>query len=102
MAEKGETVKFKNYTRKIKSPFTISAYFESILISENNGKQNSDDSYVNNHQNHVGWSYVFKSVCVNDKCSKPFKLYLGQDAAHKFIISMTKESKYFRRVIKKF
>ena len=53
MPQKGETVKFKNYTRKIKSPFTISAYFESILISENNGKRNSDESYVNNHQNHV-------------------------------------------------
>ena len=38
MAQKGETVKFKNYTRKIKSPFMIYSDFESILVPENNGK----------------------------------------------------------------
>ena len=32
MAKKGKTVTFKNYTRKIKSPFTIYADFESILV----------------------------------------------------------------------
>ena len=36
--KKREFVKFKNYERKIKSPFIISADFESILVPENNGK----------------------------------------------------------------
>ena len=35
MAKKGETVKIKNYTRKIKSPFKVYADFESILAHEN-------------------------------------------------------------------
>ena len=42
MAKKGETVKFKNYTRKIKSPFMIYADFESILVLAN-----PDKSYTN-------------------------------------------------------
>ena len=35
---------FKNYERKIKSPFMIYADFESILVPEDNGKKNLEDS----------------------------------------------------------
>ena len=38
--KKGEYVKFKNFERKIKSQFISYADFESILVSEDNGKQN--------------------------------------------------------------
>ena len=31
----------------------ISADFESILMSEDNGKQNPNDSYTNKYQKHV-------------------------------------------------
>ena len=34
MPKKGKYVKFKNYERKIKSPFIIYAGFESILVPE--------------------------------------------------------------------
>ena len=41
--KKGEYVKFKNYERKIKSPFMMYVNFKSILMSEkNNEKQNPD------------------------------------------------------------
>ena len=40
MPEKGEHVKFKNFERKIKSPFMIYADFESNLVPEDNRKQN--------------------------------------------------------------
>ena len=39
MPKKGEFVKIKNYEREIKSPFTIYADFESILVPEDNRKQ---------------------------------------------------------------
>ena len=39
MSKKGEYVKFKNYERKIKSPFIIYVGFESILVPEDNLKQ---------------------------------------------------------------
>ena len=44
MSKKGEYVKFKNFERKIKSPFIIHADFESILVPENNIKQNPNES----------------------------------------------------------
>ena len=38
MPKKGEFVQFKNYQRKIKSPFIIYADFESILVPKMEGK----------------------------------------------------------------
>ena len=43
---------------------------------------------------------VFKLVCIDDQFSKIS--YLGQDALHKFITSIEKESKYCIRVMKKY
>ena len=51
MPEKGKYVKFKNYERKIKSLFMVYADFESILVPEDNGKQNPKESYTNNIKN---------------------------------------------------
>ena len=42
MPKKAECVKFKNYERKIKPLFMIYVQFESILVPEDNEKQNSD------------------------------------------------------------
>ena len=49
MPKNGEHVKLKNYDRKIKSPFMIYADFESILVPEDNGKQNTKESYTNKY-----------------------------------------------------
>ena len=43
--------------------------------------------------------YVYKLVCVDDKFSKPFKSYLGEDAAHNFIL--IEENKYCSDVVEK-
>ena len=40
MPLKGGYVKFKNFERKIKLPFMIFANFESILVPEDNKKEN--------------------------------------------------------------
>ena len=65
MPKKGECVKFKNFERKIKSPFMIYADFERILVPEDNGKQNPGESYANKYQKHVACSYGYKLVCVD-------------------------------------
>ena len=62
MSKKGEYVKFRNYERKIKSPFIIYADFESILVPEDDGKQNPEDSYTNRYQKHIVCSYGSKLV----------------------------------------
>ena len=100
MPKKGEYVKFKNFERKIKSPFMIYADFESILVPEDNGKQNPNKFYTNKYQKHVACSYGYKLVCANDKFINPFKSYLGEDSDFNFISSVIKESKYCSDVIK--
>ena len=50
MPKQGEYVTLKNYERKIKSPFMINANFESILVPEDNRKQNPNGSYTNKYQ----------------------------------------------------
>ena len=101
MLKKGEYVKFKNFERKIKLPFMIYADFESILVPEDNGKQNPNESHSKKYQKHVAYIYGYKLVCVDDKFSKPFKSYLDKDAVYNFISSIIKESKYCRDVKKK-
>ena len=71
MAKKGETIKFRNYTRKANSPLMIYADFEGILLLENNGKQNPDESYVYKYQCHVWCSCGYIIACVDDQLSKP-------------------------------
>ena len=53
---KGEYVKFKNCEKKIKSSSMIYADFESILLSRDNEKQNSEESYMSKYQKHVACS----------------------------------------------
>ena len=80
----------------------IYAHFESILVPEDNGKQNPNESYTSKYQKHVACSYGYKLlVCADDKFSNPFKSYLGKDAVSNFFSSMIKESKYSINVTKK-
>ena len=101
MPKKDEYIIFKNFGGKIKSPFVIYADFESILIPEDNIKQNPNESYTNKYQKHVACSYGYKLVCVDDKYSKPFKSYLDKDTVYNFISSIFEESKYCKDVMKK-
>ena len=59
MPKKGEYVKFKKFERKIKSPFMIYPSFESIIVPENNGKQNPNESYTKKIQKHVACSHSY-------------------------------------------
>ena len=60
MPQKDKYVKFKNFERKIKSTFTIQTDIESILVPEDNRKQNLNESYTNKYQKHVACSYGYK------------------------------------------
>ena len=47
MPKIGEYFRLKNYERKIKLPFMIYADFETILVTEDNGKQNPKEFSTN-------------------------------------------------------
>ena len=68
--------------------------FESILVLEDNRKQNLNESYTNKYQKHVVFSYGYKIVCVDDKVSNLTISYLGEDVVKIFMSSMIKEIKY--------
>ena len=68
----------------------IYADFESILVPENNGKQNPDDSYTNN-QNQCWLQFGYKIICADDQFVKFLKSYLDQDAVHKVITNKVRE-----------
>ena len=46
MPKNGEYIKFKTFGRKMKPLFMIYSDFESILVPEDNGKQNLNESYT--------------------------------------------------------
>ena len=54
--------------------------FESILVLEDNGKQNSKESYTNKYQTFIACSYCDKLLCNDDNFSKYFKSHLCEDA----------------------
>ena len=56
---------------------------------------------MNKRQKHIAYSCGYKLVCVDNKFSKPFIIYLGKNAIYNFISSMIKESKYCSDVMKK-
>ena len=62
--------------------------FESILVLEDNRKQNLNESYTNKYQKHVVCSYGYKIVCVVDKVSNLTISYLGEDAVKIFMSSI--------------
>ena len=53
MPKKGQYDKFRNYERKIKRHLITYAYFENILLPENNGMKNPNESYRNKYQKHI-------------------------------------------------
>ena len=54
MDKKGDYIEFKKYEKK--SPFITSVDFESILVPEDNRKQNWEESYINKYQKHMACS----------------------------------------------
>ena len=90
----------KMMKKKKKSPFIIYSDLESILVPEDNGKQNSEQSYTNTYQKHIAYSHGFKLICDDEKFNKPFKRYSSEDAVKNFINSKIEESKYCSEMMK--
>ena len=77
----------------------INADFESVLMPEDNGKQNPNETYTSKYQKHVPCSCGYKLVCVGDKFREPFESYLGENAVYNFISSMVEEKRHCRTLL---
>ena len=87
---------------KIKSSFIINTDLESILVPEDNGKQNPEESYTSKYKKHVACNYGYKLVCDDDKISESFKSNLGEYSVYNFIDSMVEKDKYCKEEMKKY
>ena len=50
---------------------------------------------------YIACSHGYKLLCVDDKFSKPFKIYSGKDAVYTFINIMIEEGKHCSDAMKK-
>ena len=99
-------IKFNNFKNKIPSPFVIYADFEALnTLYDITGSERKliEDGKIStekiSEQNVCGYGY--KLVClIDDKFSKPIKIYRGKNAAYKFIQDMIKEEKYCYQMLK--
>ena len=64
---KVEYVRFRNYERKTKLLFIIYADFESILVPQDNGRQNPDEYYMNKYNVLPGELVIYLSFSINNK-----------------------------------
>ena len=69
MFKKDEYVRFKNWERIIKSPFAIYADFGSLLVREDNGKENQHESYTNKLKKKCCFQSKACSLVVSDLLS---------------------------------
>ena len=51
-------------------------------------------------QDHIACSYSHKLICIDDRYSKPFRTYFGEDTIDRFLNDMIKESEYCSRKLK--
>ena len=77
--------------------FVILVDFESILKTGTDNK--SDRPNIKKHQDNIGGSYVYNSISVDGKYSRPYKSYFGEDAIEKFISDVISEREYCRRLL---
>ena len=94
--EKG-IIEFENYFKQIPVPFKIYADFECNLKSV----ESYEGSYSKKYQDHVPCSFAYKSVCVDDKFTKPIDVFKSENAAYRFIEKTLKGFEYCKKVMKK-
>ena len=68
--------------------------FKTILVPEDNEKQNPDESYRKKFQKYITCGYSYKIVCNDYKFSNPFKSYLSQASIFNLINCMVQKSHY--------
>jgi hypothetical protein len=98
-------IKFNNHNRSIKVPFAVYADFESILIPTRDLSDSAmavaegeKRSFTNKYQKRQPCGFGYKIVCsVDEKYSKDYVGYRGQDAARKFIESLSEDIRRIHR-----
>ena len=94
--EKG-IIEFKNYFKQILVPLKIYGEFGCNLRSA----ECYEGSYTKKYQDHIPCSFAYKVVCIDDRFTKRFVVYRGENAASEFIKAILKEYKYWKTIMNK-
>ena len=102
MPKKGEYVFLKKQKLWEKDKFTVynSSRFWKYFSGWRQWKAKSR-AVIYKHGYGHGNGYGYKLVCVDDKCSEPFKKYLRKDVFYNIVNSIIEESKYLSNAMKK-
>ena len=104
MPIKGSKIKFKNLKNSIACPFVIYADLEAILepIKQTNSVEDNSP-YTIKTQKHNPCAFGYKIVCRdNNKYSKPYKSYTGENAIKTFFENLFEDEKYIIDCMNKF
>ena len=97
LLEEGEYVNFHNFKRLAKALFVSYGDFECVLIPST-----YNIYFLRNtkkYQYHIGCSYGYRLIYVDDRYSKPYKTYFGKNAIDKFLNNIIKESEYCSKTV---
>ena len=95
--KKGEDVyQFKNWKRRMQVPYYFVADFEAILKPIVNENHTNKTKKI---QEHIPCSFAYMKVRYDGQ-SYPEKIYVGQNAAQRFIIEITREAMAIREEYK--
>jgi len=92
MPVEGSKIYFKNHHKMQSVPFVIHADFEAITRKIEISQPPNQKSYAMTYQSHRACGFGYKVVCHYDQSySKPVEIYLGEDAAERFIEKIFEE-----------
>ena len=89
------TTEFENYFKQIPVPFKIYPHFECNLRNV----ENYEGSFTKKYQDRIPCSFASKINCIDDRFTKPFVVYRGENPAYEFIKAILKEYRYCKKVI---
>ena len=106
MPKQGENIlKFNNFDKQLPVPFVIYADFKAITKKVQGCEQSEEMKkrlYTEAYRTHENCGCGYKVVCCyNDKYSKSFQMYQGENAVYKFTEKILKEVEYCKDVVKK-
>ena len=104
LPKEGSSISFNHIKKTMLIPFVIYADFESLVPKYETEKEFTENSsWTRKHQKHIACSYGYKVVCCyDDKYSRPYKRFRGENAAYKFLEAIIEEEKTINKYMREF
>ena len=102
LPKKGTMLKFKNYHRLEKVPFTVFFDFECRIEPIQSCDPDDKSSYTKQYQKHEPSSFCYYIKCFDDEIYEPKLVsYTGEDAAQKFVEMLEENIKIITNIPEK-